>query len=214
MATVTIASVRGLRSWNIYRLFDNFSVVVMVVDNFRLWNRFRCLDVALSSLATVVMSNLGSWRRTRDSMAHGVNLASSSDLHFRANIHSWAHVNGGAGTHSGKGRSRMTTVACMGTELAAMSLAWSHKVVTLTSLTTSKARRATRAAIATLATIAIGSVSSGRSMAITLLSEATMATVADMTHRTTITGASRVSWLGSTVAKMIHLAAMTTLVTI
>lgn len=220
MATVTIASVRGLRSWNIYRLFDNFSVMVMVVDNFRLRNRCRWLDVALSSLAAMVMGDLGGWSRTRDSMFHGVNLASSSDLHFWANIHSRAHVTGGslmtggAGTHSGKGWSRMTTVACMGTELAAMSLTWLHEVVTLTSLTTSKARRATRAAIATLATIAIGCVSSGRCMAITLVSEATMATMADMTHRTTITRASLVSRLGSTVAKMINLAAMTTLITI
>ena len=59
MATVTIASVRGLRSWNIYRLFDNFSVMVMVVDNFRLRNRCRWLDVALSSLAAMVMGDLG-----------------------------------------------------------------------------------------------------------------------------------------------------------
>ena len=210
MATVTIASVRGLRSWSIYRLFDNFSVVMMVVDNFRLWNRCRWLDIALSSLDAVVMNYLGVWSRTRDSMAHGVNLASCSDMHFWANIHSRAHMAGGAlitgraGTHSGKGWSRMTTVGCMWTEVA-----------NLTSLTTSKARRATRTAITTMATIAIGGVSSGRSMAITLVSKASLATMVAVIHRTTtITSASRVSRLGSNVAKMIYLAAMTTLITI
>ena len=87
--------------------------------------------------------------------------------------------------------------------MAALSLDGDTKVVTLTSLSTIIANRV---AIATLTSKAVCGVCFRRSIAI-------MATMAAMTHRTAIASAGRVGRV-TTIANMIYLAAMTTLITI
>lgn len=91
-----------------------------------------------------------------------------TSMHRRADLTSWARMASGAGLDvSGIGWCRMTTAACIGTSVAALSIARASKVASLTAVTTTHASRAT---------MTIGSVSlSGRRRATPLVREATMA---------------------------------------
>ena len=212
MASVAINSLRRLRYRNIYGLCDK-SFMVMI-DYFRLWNMLSWLNIALSSMDTV--STIATWTTLvalaivtaiskgrlgglwRSSMASRVTLAHWITIIYGATLRRRVDMHSGTSVHS------RASLVC--------SISWC-RMTTMAYMRTGEANRATRVAIATLTTVTVSGVCFGRSIAITLVSEATMATMAAMTHRTAIPGASRVVW-GSTIAHLIYLATMTSLIAI